>query len=443
MSLPFLPHDLGDGLALRFATPADIEPLAQFNGTFLGDKEGEFEAGIAAWTRDFVSEAHPTCGPGNVTVVENTRAGGKIVSTMCLIPQTWTYAGIPFSVGRPEAVATEPAYRRRGLVRAQFEVHHARSAAMGHQVQAITGIRWYYRQFGYEYALDLDGGRAIPLSTIPALKEGETEAYRLRPMTMDDLPFAAPLYERECARWLVACPRPDWMWRYQLVEASADSFERRPLQIVETAEGRPVGYCAPEREMWSGLFRITEIAVVAGQSLRAVMPGVLRALKAMAETYTAARQKEAHSLYFHLGGEHPVFEAIPELLPQVRRPYGWYVRVADVPGFLRCIAPALEARLAQSVMAGHSGELKVHEYKTGFRLVFEQGKIAAVEPWQRRDSVAEDATFPPLVFLQLLFGFRSLSDLRHAYPDCGANDEADVLLNILFPRQMSFVFGLS
>ena len=49
-----------------------------------------------------------------MTLVEDTRTG-QVVSTMCLIPQTWTYAGIPFAVGRPEAVATHSDYRKRGL----------------------------------------------------------------------------------------------------------------------------------------------------------------------------------------------------------------------------------------------------------------------------------------------------------------------------------------
>ena len=37
----------------------------------------------------------------------------------------------PRVVGRPEAVGTRPEYRRRGLVRAQFEVIHAWSAERG------------------------------------------------------------------------------------------------------------------------------------------------------------------------------------------------------------------------------------------------------------------------------------------------------------------------
>jgi len=138
-----LPRDLGDGLVLRTATPADVEAVAQFNGRIHGaERADKFDPMVAAWARDFCSEQHPTCGPSNVFLVEDTRAV-KIVSSMCLIPQTWTYAGIPFEVGRPEAVGTDPDYRRRGLVRAQFEALHAKSAAMGHLVQGITGILWY------------------------------------------------------------------------------------------------------------------------------------------------------------------------------------------------------------------------------------------------------------------------------------------------------------
>ena len=112
-------YNLGDGLVLRFATVDDIEQLAQFNGRIHGGDHSN--AFMAQWTREFASPSHPTCGPNNVTIVEDTRTG-QIVSSMCLIPQTWTYDGIPFEVGRPVAVRTDSAYRRRGLVRAQFDV---------------------------------------------------------------------------------------------------------------------------------------------------------------------------------------------------------------------------------------------------------------------------------------------------------------------------------
>ncbi len=434
-----MPRDLGDGLILRFATPSDTEPLAQFNGRVLG--RDHFDEFVAAWTRDFMSESHPTCGPWNVTLVEDTRAD-KIVSSMCLIPQTWTYAGIPFGVGRPEAVSTDPDYRRRGLIRAQFEVMHAKSAAMGHLVQGITGIPWYYRQFGYEYALELGGGQSVYLANIPALKEGEDEPFHIRPMTVEDIPFAAQLYDAECSRLLVVCPRPEWLWRTLLTWYSPDSFSSWPFRIIETPEGQPVGYLASSRELWHDQTPIFELITAEGQSLRAVMPTVLRHLKTTAETEAAKQNKAVNALFFTFGREHPLYAAIPDYLSKTRRPYGWYIRVADVPGFLRHISPALEARLIHSPVAGYSGEIKISEYTQGFRLVLEKGKLATIEHWKPDIGDEGHAGFPPLVFLQLVFGLRSLGELRDFYADVWAKDEADILLNALFPRANSRVLGV-
>ena len=123
-------------------------------------------------------------------VVEDQRRG-KIVSSLNLISQTWTYGGMPFGVGRVELVGTDPSYRRRGLVRAQFEIVHRWSQERGELAQMITGIPYYYRQFGYEMALDLGGGRVGYAPQIPELAAGGTEPYRVRPAVEADLPFIA------------------------------------------------------------------------------------------------------------------------------------------------------------------------------------------------------------------------------------------------------------
>lgn len=435
-----LPRDLGDGLVLRFATAADTDALATLNERVFG--YGDPLPAIAAATRDLMSPEHPTCGAGNFTLVEDTRTG-QPVSTLCLIPQTWTYAGIPFEVGRPEIVATDEAYRRRGLVRHQMEVIHARSAALGHLVQAITGISWYYRQFGYEYALDLGGGRVVDLASVPVLPTGQTEAYRLRPMTEADIPFATPLYARDCARSLVACPRPEWFWRALLSWFSPVSWERRPFQVIEDAAGQPVGYIGPSRDCWAGLVPVVEFAVAEGQSMRAVLPAVLRWFKGFAEEVAQEQSRPMRAVYFNFGRiAHPAYAAMPELLSKVRDPYAWYVRVPDLPAFLRHIAPVLEARLASSAVAGLTGTLSISEHVSGFRLVFEQGRLASAEPWQPVHD-QESAHFPPGVILQMIFGRSGLAELRRFYPDCWAEDEAAVVLDALFPPQPSCIVALS
>jgi hypothetical protein len=43
----------------------------------------------------------------------------------------------------------------------------------------------------------------------------------------------------------------------------------------------------------------------------------------------------------------------------------WYVRVAGVAGFLRQVAPELEARLADTALASHSGTLALSFHRAG------------------------------------------------------------------------------
>ena len=69
---------------------------------------------IGQWTRDLLEKPHPTFGTGDFTIVEE-QASGKIVSSLNLISQTWSYAGIPFKVGRPELVGTLPEFAEVSL----------------------------------------------------------------------------------------------------------------------------------------------------------------------------------------------------------------------------------------------------------------------------------------------------------------------------------------
>ena len=78
------------------------------------------------------------------------------------------YEGVEFDAGLPELVGTHPDYRRRGLVREQFEVLHRWSKERGHLMQAIAGIPYYYRRFGYEMAVYMGGDVGSTSRTYPA-----------------------------------------------------------------------------------------------------------------------------------------------------------------------------------------------------------------------------------------------------------------------------------
>lgn len=435
-------EEVGDGLVLREATAADTEALVAFNARIHREPDEDASTYIAAWTRDLMCGRHPTCGPGDFTVVEDTRRG-EIVSSCNIIPQTWSYAGIPFGTSRVELVGTDPDYRRRGLVRRQMAVIHRWSADRGHLAQAITGIPNYYRQFGYEMVLDLGGGRAGYRPHVPDLAADEAEPYMVRPATVADAPFITALDEQARRRVLVAAVRNEASWRFEL-EGRHDG-SAQAIRIVTRPDGHPVGYLAHIPELWGPNLVVRALELEPGVSWLPVMPAVLRYLRATGEAYaegTGARNWGMFS--FPLGGGHPVYDAIPGRLPRTLPAYAYYLRVPDLPAFLRHIAPVLEQRLAGSVAAGHTGELRLGFYRDGLRLVFDQGRLATVEPWEPGDSGDASAVFPGLTFLHILFGHRSMAELGHLFADCRVNDqdEAGVVLAALFPKQHSHVWAL-
>lgn len=435
-------RDLGNGLVLRRSTPEDADALAEFNGTIHGADELDKQR-VATWTRDLLTRPHPTLNPDDFTIVEEASTG-KIVSSMNLIPQTWSYEGIEFGVGRPELVGTAPEYRNRGLVRIQFEEVHKWSAERGHLVQAITGIPYYYRQFGYEMALDLGGRRFGFEGNLPKRKDDQEEPYHIRPATEADLPFIAGLYRHAIRDSMIACPRTPEIFKYELDGQSEDSSDHYLMFLIEDPSGEPVGYF--QHPNCIGRTGVSAIwyQIKPGASWLAVTPTVVRHLWAKGQEYARRDGKPCTSFGFILGAEHPAYEALGRNLPSVQPPYAWYLRVTDLPGFLHHIKPVLEKRIAESIAACHTREIKISFYRDGLRLVLENGRLASMEPWKPSPEDEGNAAFPGLTFLQILFGYRGCDELKYAFADCWWENEDDrTLINILFPKKRSDVFPIA
>ena len=437
-------RDLGDGLILRRSSPADAQALADFCGRIHSDDGWDKpDEHIAVWTRDLLTKPHPTFHSDDFTVVEEA-ATGRIVSTLNLISQTWNYEGIPFGVGRPELVGTLPEFRNRGLIRCQFEEIHRWSVARGEMVQAITGIPFYYRLFGYEMTLNLSGRRAGFESHIPRLKEGEPEPYLIREAREDDLPFVAELYAESQKRYAISCQRGLEVFKYELNVQDKRNADHYPLQIIESQDGQRIGYFHLLNRLDKTTILCVTYELKDGISWLEVSPSVVRRVWEIGQEYAKQENTACNSFAFLLGESHPVYDTLGDALPAMRDPYAWYLRVADLPGFIRHIAPALEKRLNESLAVGYSGELKLNFYRDGLRLVFERGRLTCVESWKPQADEKHSAAFPGLTFLQIVFGYRSLTELEQSFPDCyWNNNEARVVLNAIFPKRLSDVYAIA
>ncbi len=435
-------QDLGDGLVLRRSTKADADAIAEFNRAIHGESEWE-EKGLVAWTQDLMSGDHPNHHTDDFTIVEDVQQH-RIVSAMNLISQTWAYEGTPFGVGRPELVGTLPEYRERGLVRKQFEIVHQWSAERGELVQAITGIPYYYRQFGYEMALNLSGGRAGYVSGVMKLKPDQTETYLMRKATLADIPFIQQCYHLGCERDEISTVWNEQLWGYELTGKHEYNINLRQIYIIEDGMHLPVGYFAVPSIKWGNTTAITAYELIPGADWFKVTAAVVRWLWQFGVQQAEAQGQLQQAFGFWLGESHPVYQVYENQLPRVREPYAWFIRVPDLAKFISTITPALDQRLSQSIMNCYSGELKLDFYRKGLKLVFEQGHLSAVEDLVGKGLKECHASFPDLTFLQILFGRQDLSELQSMFADISVkSDENKLLLNTLFPRKSSNLWPIS
>src|ERR1700693_5805596 len=277
-------RELGGRLLQRWSTPEDTENIAQLCGMVFRDKEDEpLNIRMMESVHRQMSGNYPLMGPGDYAVIEDMgKEGNPLVACTCLWRQEWEYEGIAFGVGQPEFVATHPDYRNRGLIRALFDMVHARSEAEGHLVQGITGISHFYRQFGYEYALELEGRRVTYLSLIPKSQESTPEPYSLRAATNEDIPLLMELYNRQRSTSMVWSIASEGFWRYHLEEVKDPTVAGKQMcvrMIVDDA-GAVRGYLMAANKRWGKNLNVYALNLAAGVSWQAVAPPLLRALQA-------------------------------------------------------------------------------------------------------------------------------------------------------------------
>ena len=441
MSESFI-RDLGEGLIIRRSTSEDAQALAEFNIEIHSEDEWDAK-GLEDWTLDLISGEAPTFNTDDFLIVEDTHSG-EIISSSCLISQTWSYEGIPFKVGRPELFGTRKEFRRRGLVRQQMEILHEWSAARGELVQVITGIPFYYRQFGYEMALNLHGGRSGYKVHVPKLEDGEEEPYTFRKATTTDIPFLMTTYNRGCQRSMVYAVWNKHLWQYELTGKRRYNINAREIFIIESLAEEPVGFIGIPPVKWGDNSVLTVYELAPGVAWSSVTPGVARFLWKQGETLAENQGLPQERFGFMLGETHPAYDVIASSLPYNHEPYAYYMRVTDLLAFIQEITPALEARLADTPFDYYTGEVILGFYRDGIKLVFKNGHLEAINKIDLDALRDATARFPGLTFLQLLFGYRSMDEQEHAYADCFSKKEENKnLINTLFPKRSSDVWPIS
>jgi predicted acetyltransferase len=404
---------LGDGLVLRsLKTAADANRYATLNENVVGE---------GAIARRLI-ERHPAMAPRHFIFVED-KVQGDVVSTSCLIPWRWRLDGLELRVAMLEMVATDPRYRRRGLVRAQVERFHALAEAEGFDLTVIQGIPYYYRQFGYTYALDHYPCDRLASHQIPRQDEDGAHPIRFRQAVPDDAARLTELYRAAMEPIQMVVERDEAYWRYLI--------QRSQVPIYVWAE--TAGSCPLDGYLMAQIADDGRRAIVAESHVRHA-DDALSALQTLAAGDDGTPRDEV-SIGGHDGS---LLLRVARALGSHPRPrYQWLIRVPDIAAFLTCLRPVLTRRLAAGGYATRSGTLRLNLYREAFDLQIHDGRLVDVARLGFVDysltADGGDLCIPRDAFVRLALGYRDLDQLRDAWPDIRIRHGRRYLFDALFP----------
>lgn len=413
---PVLREPIADGLVMRTAAcEQDVERVAEFNGLIHGP-------GVVGMARNLFLH-HPATSGRDLIWVEDE--AGRVISSLCVIPWTWCYEGVDIRAGEMGIVGTLPEYRRRGLVRVQIEFFKRRLRERGCLLSHIQGIPYYYRQFGYEYALPLEGGLEFEAREIAPAPD---TPFAFRPAAEDDLPALMRLYDEAAADLGIHAVRDEATWHYLRTHTAGSEMECEDWVLTNPA-GEIAGYLRlPLAHFGDGL-TVNEVSRLDFEMAKAVL-GHLK---------TLAEARHIPGIRLNVPASCTLMRLAESLVGRKPDTYAWQIHVPDMAALLRALVPVLEKRLAGSPLAGFTGELTISLYQEALRLTFQEGRlqVAGLGPVDRGP-----VRFPPLQFIPLVLGQRTAAELAEWYPDASVAPAWRMLVDTLFPRTSAFLYTI-
>ena len=347
---------------------------------------------------------------------------GRVVAGLCLIPTEWSIGEVPMKVAELACVATLQEYRRRGLQRGLMAEYDNRVREQKYDVSAIEGIPFFYRQFGYEYALPLNEQISIKLDEIPACENKET----IRSFEKRDLKKAMELLSKSQQKFYVHSIRDEKLWRLQqetrmVAENEFNSYSVEKNQAM-------IAYFRTSQNPKKKELCLREITNVSPSAADSVMQFLKR----------EGLQNGFETLVCTISRDEPLAEHLMATGHAKQcRPYAWQIRISDHLTILRKMKALFEKRLESSDYNCLTRVVNLNFYRYTIQLAIEKGRITHIENVE--DCMNKTVRFNPNVFPQLLLGYRSREELEKICPDFIVQPACRRLIDILFPKKSSFI----
>ena len=293
-------------MKLRGYREEDRGAVARVSATALGGS-------VEYWETEYYDpERNPRVDPEQVYIVEEE---GEIWATAAVLPLEVFFEGRTVPMGGIAALATHPAYRRRGyageLMQAALRGMRERNV---HLSMLHPFAHSYYRRYGWELATEAISYDLRPTDLPTSPEQKHLRAYRDR-----DLPRMMTLLEEWASRHPLFVRRSEGRWRQIFARGEQEA-------VVYDVEGRVEGYLLYKQEADGDSPPRTLVL----SELVAATPEARRALI----SFAAAFDPTEFAVKYSVPRGEPLHPHLPSSFINARIEPGFMVRLVSVEGAL-------------------------------------------------------------------------------------------------------------
>ncbi|MFX0178776.1 MAG: GNAT family N-acetyltransferase [Candidatus Hodarchaeota archaeon] len=344
----------------------------------------------------------------------------KMVSSIVLAPLEWDFDGTLIPVCEMSLVGTLTEYRNRGLIGILNELYEEIMEQKGYLLSVIRGIPYYYRKFGYEFALNLDERLVLNKDQIPST---EFENITIRKARWQDFSFIKSIYNNEIEKFFITNNFNQKNFHHKFMNVDFDN-NFSSTYLIEV-KGRLKSF-----------FSLGLSYDCVGYSL--VVPEINEKCMLKILQFVDELSKEKDEIVFQVNSNTKFAQYICSIGGKKNLGYGWQIRIPNIKRFLHAIIPVLEQRIERSSYTGLTQDVVISDYRENFILIFKTGKIEDIAVSKGYPFPGScDVQIPNSFLIKLLLSDRTFEEIKYIVRDSILKPESENLIKILFPKKPS------
>ena len=340
----------------------------------------------------------------------------KYVGILCLLDTPVKYGDVKIKAAEYGIAGTLEEYQGMGLNNNLTELFLEKSNELGYDFLIIEGIPYFYRRYGFNYAVPMTGEKI----DLEGLKLQNKDFLQIRKATLDDLDFLVEEYKKTTKIYDLVKIKDREIIRAQI--SGYDSSVISKDYFILEKNNKKIAYFTLNKG------KTLEICDISPYLTFSQYENILSYFK----------NKKYKTLKTDLKKENKFIKYLRVKGSKKTASYAYQLKIRAQYSFLKSIKPVLEKRVKNSIYENEEINLYYNNYQDIIHFKLNKGSIF-INKLEKNEG-ENDFALTPQGAVKLFSGDKSMDEITNFLADCYVKEKYSDLIDILFPKLKSHFY---